>query len=123
MPDERFSRGFFLRRVFESLLGRHRIVLVLFMDHPKLQMPVSVRPKGDRTATFEYGLDLPVQIPDLKITDEGIGATLSFGRMPRATFVPWEAVIQVGLPYQGTAPKPELVAKKDENRPSLKLVP
>src|SRR5262249_5510528 len=30
--------------------------------------------------------------PDLDISDEGIAATLSFSRVPFATFVPWAAV-------------------------------
>lgn len=37
-----------------------------------------------------YGLAVP--IPDLEIDDEGITATLSFGRQPFHCTIPWEAV-------------------------------
>jgi hypothetical protein len=86
-----FTRGFFLREAFEHLLGEHPIVLVVFMDHRGLMVPAAVRPGPGQTSTFEYGLDLPIQIPDLKATDEGLWATLSIRREPCRTFVPWEA--------------------------------
>ena len=125
MPE--FTRSFFLRRAFEQLLGDHPIVRVVFMDHPGLRVPNIVRPCAGQTTTFEYGLNLPVQIPDLVITDEGIRATLSFNRMPSRTFVPWEAVIMVGLSSQevvlspGTAITP--IKKDIKPKPKLKLVP
>jgi stringent starvation protein B len=41
---------------------------------------------------LQYGRDMPIPIPDLEVTDEGVFATLSFQRTPHRTFVPWEAV-------------------------------
>jgi hypothetical protein len=117
-----FTRAFFLREAFEHLLGEHPIVRVVFMDHPELMVPDVVKPGAGQTTTFEYGLNLPVPIPDLEITDEGIRATLSFNRMPRRTFVPWEAVIQVGLPMPKSI---ETIGRpaSTKPKPSLKLVP
>jgi hypothetical protein len=46
---------------------------------------------------LQYGLDMPVPIPDLDVTDEGVTATLSFSRSPHKTHVPWSAVFLVGL--------------------------
>jgi stringent starvation protein B len=41
---------------------------------------------------LQIGYNMPVPIPDLKITDFGIYATLSFKGMPYECYVPWSAV-------------------------------
>ena len=41
---------------------------------------------------LDYGYGFAPPIPDLTIDDDGIHATLSFSRVPFATFVPWTAV-------------------------------
>lgn len=41
---------------------------------------------------LQVGLDMPVAIPDLRVTSEGVSATLSFQRTPFACWVPWSAV-------------------------------
>lgn len=41
---------------------------------------------------LQIGLDLAVPIPDLRIDDEGVTATLSFNRTPFACRVPWSAI-------------------------------
>ena len=41
---------------------------------------------------LQVGLDMAVPIPDLRVSDEGLWATLSFNRTPYACEVPWEAV-------------------------------
>ncbi len=41
---------------------------------------------------LQIGLDLPIPIPDLRIDEEGISATLSFSRTPYACVVPWDSV-------------------------------
>lgn len=120
MPE--FTRGFFLRAAFEQLLGSHPIVRVVFMDHPYLSVPDAVWPGAGQTTTFEYGLNLPVPIPDLEITDKGIEATLSIGRKPCWTFVPWDAVIQVGLPMPEETIKTIGKPAPTGPRPKLKLV-
>lgn len=107
------------RTTFDRLLSDNPTVLVVLVDHAKLKVPDSVRPRPDKTVTFEYGLDMPVQIPDLKVTDEGISATLSFNRTPCPTFVPWEAVVRFGVvPAQYTENVPPKAT-----RPKLTLVP
>lgn len=76
---------------------------VTFVDHPLLNVPDTVRQMfagalkegNERSVIFEYGLDMPISIPDLKVTDKGIEATLSIQRTPYLTFVPWEAVIDL----------------------------
>ncbi len=44
---------------------------------------------------LQYGLNMPVPIPDLEVSAEGLGATLSFQRTPTWTFVPWSAVFAI----------------------------
>ena len=41
---------------------------------------------------LQVGLDMPVPIPDLRVDDSGVYATLSFQRTPFTCMVPWEAV-------------------------------
>ena len=41
---------------------------------------------------LQVGLDLPIPIPDLRIDEDGLFATLSFSRTPYACTVPWGAV-------------------------------
>lgn len=41
---------------------------------------------------LQYGYNMPVPIHDLTVDERGIGATLSFRRVPQATFIPWSAV-------------------------------
>jgi len=41
---------------------------------------------------LQIGLDLPIPIPDLRVDQEGVLATLSFSRTPFTCIVPWSAV-------------------------------
>ena len=93
MAEEQALR--FKRATFEDSLGRFSEVRVAFVDHPDLVVPEGVRPPAGEARILSYGLDMPVPIPDLEITDVGISATLSFDRAPHKTFVPWEAVAGV----------------------------
>jgi hypothetical protein len=109
-----------MKAALEDLLSHEPVVRVVFIDHPLLDVPESVRPKARETTTFEYGLNLPVPIDDLEIMETGIRATLSFSRMLRPTFVPWEAVVGILLPLQEPAsPSPP----KPKDRPKFSLVP
>jgi hypothetical protein len=83
------------RAEFEDLLVRYREVRVAFVRHPDLRVPDSVLPAEGEAGVLAYGLDLPVPIPDLRVTLGGVRATLNFSRSPSVTFVPWEAVVGV----------------------------
>ena len=121
------------RSYFEEALGRWSVVQVHFLDHPDLRVPSPCRPAnrliavgseqaiGMMPVLFEYGLDLPIPIPDLKITDAGIEATLSFSREPHSTFVPWDAVVKIGKKFEEG--QQESIAPGVPTRPKLKLVP
>lgn len=41
---------------------------------------------------LQYGYNMPIPMPDLKVDETGITATLSFRHVPCFTFVPWSAV-------------------------------
>jgi hypothetical protein len=51
--------------------------------------------KRQPRVVLQYGLNIRIPIPDLDVGEEGIGATLSFDRVPQWTFVPWAAVFAI----------------------------
>ena len=115
--DNTSERNRNLRQIFEALLSKYPVKTVV-VDRPGLELPPSVRPVGEEaTVTLEYGLNMPVPIDDLKVTDAGIEATLSFSRVLHHTFVPWEAVALMS-PVLGNSP---FVPVRE--KPKLKLVP
>jgi stringent starvation protein B len=75
------------RQVFELLLERESSVLVT-INPSKAVVPSWFA--AQRALTLEYGLN--ISIPDLRVSSEGVSATLSFGRTPHHTHVPWDAV-------------------------------
>ena len=44
---------------------------------------------------LQYGRNMPIPIPDLEVTEDGVSATLSFSRAPHRTHVPWASVYVV----------------------------
>jgi len=80
------------QQVFELLLEQGGSVLVSFHLNRAVVPPWFA---GYSTLTLEYGLNTAVPIPDLRVDGTGISGTLSFGRTPHATHVPWEAVYLV----------------------------
>ena len=103
---------------FEYGLANFRSVLVAVMYHPLVVLPEHLRSSdwtaGTSIIPLEYGLDLPVPIDDIRITDDGVSATLSFSRHPYQTHVPWEAMLSIEV----IEPRPS-----EKPRPQLKLVP
>ena len=94
------------REAFEQTLASCYEVAVFVLD-VGADLPASVWRTDPRIqvrfCTLRYGLDMAKPIPDLKITDEGIRATLSFACEPVKTFVPWDAV--AGIQGDGERPK------------------
>jgi hypothetical protein len=84
---------------FEYGLCNFSAVMVLVMYHPLAVLPEYLKSDdwiaGTSLIPLEYGLSMPVPIDDMKITDGGISATLSFSRIPFQTYVPWEAVVSI----------------------------
>jgi stringent starvation protein B len=69
-----------------------------------------------RHLVLQYGRNMPIPIPDLKVGEDGISATLSFARTPHQTFVPWSAIYIVsctdgrGILYYEDVPEDVSVA-------------
>jgi hypothetical protein len=76
---------------------------------PGLDIPASVA----TPLMLEYGWSQPIQIPDLRWTDQGIYATLSFNQTPYPTFVPWSTVVAISPKGQG------VIVAWDWNVPSI----
>jgi hypothetical protein len=81
------------RRFFNHMLTDVAIVRLHFhgLDEA-VRMPKS---KKTLCVIFEYGLNMPVPIPDLSIESSGVFAKLSFSGMQFQTFVPWDAVFAI----------------------------
>jgi hypothetical protein len=112
-----------LKEIFERSLADYYSVNLAVFYTPEVVLPEFLRtPEWKAKADIvrlEYGLDMPVPITDMVVTDDGVAATLSFSRVPCSTYVPWKAVM--GLAAEGKREtKTEPTPKK---RPSfLKLV-
>ena len=107
-----------IKDLFEDRLSNYHSVMVFVRYHPLVILPEHVKSDtwiaGATVIPLEYGLDMPLPIYDLKITENGIAATLSFSRVSFATFVPWEAVVGI----DGGEPK-----SVEKAKPKLKLIP
>ena len=81
------------RRFFNHMLSEVAVVRLHFhgLDEA-VRMPKS---KKTLCVILEYGLDMPIPIPELTIEDSGVFATLSFSGMRFQTFVPWDAVFAI----------------------------
>lgn len=112
------------RAVFEKVISDGEIGVQFDADTPGILIPEHLDPKGQHT--FIYGLAQPRPIPDLRVDDAGIHATLIFGIEWILTFVPWPAVVamtgSMGLVIFLTGRK-EDVERGPTPTPKLRLVP
>jgi len=82
LPDKRdVARGLLLRGS-----------LFVHLDPRREGVAVPAWLRRQPQLVLQVGLDLAIPIPDLKIEDEGISATLSFSRTPFTCEVPWDAI-------------------------------
>jgi Stringent starvation protein B len=91
---KRMAQAKHKRVLFEEAMKRGWVLIHLDARRPGVKLPASFL--GHSDFVLEYGHDMPRPIPDLSVTDEGIGATLSFDGQPHATHVPWTAVFSIG---------------------------
>ena len=98
------------RDVMLALLEQAESVFVNF-DPRRDGVVVPPHLKRQPRVVLQYGLNMRIPIPDLDIGEEGIGATLSFDRLPTWTFVPWSAVFAIisqdqrGMLWEGDLPR------------------
>jgi stringent starvation protein B len=88
-PDERPSK----RDAFTAFLREGWVSLHLDARRAGVVVPPSFGTEPH--LVLQYGRNMPIPIPDLDVTDEGVSATLSFSRAPHRTHVPWSAVYVV----------------------------
>jgi stringent starvation protein B len=74
----------------QALLERAEARVHLDARRPGVVLPPKLQ--GEGHVLLDYGYRFTPPIPDLQLGDDGIRATLSFGRVPFPTFVPWSAV-------------------------------
>jgi stringent starvation protein B len=85
-PDERPSK----RDAFNAFFGEGWVSIHLDARRDGVKVPEEHT--SNRHLVLQYGQNMPIPIPDLRVDDQGITATLSFSRTPHRTFVPWTAV-------------------------------
>src|SRR4051794_27971360 len=87
--DERPSK----RDAFAAFLQEGWVSLHLDARRPGVGVPVAFATEPH--LVLQYGRNMPIPIPDLEVTDEGVSATLSFSREPHKTHIPWSSVYVV----------------------------
>jgi stringent starvation protein B len=113
------------RDVTRALLLRGSVFVHLDPRVDGVQVPGSFRQQSQ--LVLQVGLDLPVPIPDLRIDEEGVHATLSFARSPFTCFVPWEAVFAIadsegkGMVFADSLP--EEIAREISSQPPEEVAP
>jgi stringent starvation protein B len=88
-PEERPSK----RDAFIAFLREGWVSLHLDARRTGVSVPPSFATEPH--LVLQYGRNMPIPIPDLEVTDDGVSATLSFARTPHRTHVPWSSVYVV----------------------------
>ncbi len=118
------------RHVIEELLAELDFIMVVVNPaHPGVELPAPLR-EGGAPVPLEIGRRMPLPIPDLRLDDEGIEATLSFARTPHLCRLPWSAIVQVSVGEEhlvwlcpdGLARPSSSAPREEASRPRLKLV-
>jgi hypothetical protein len=81
------------REYFEARLQVGSAFLHLDARRPGVRVPEAFA--DDPHLVLQYGYALKIPIPDLRVTEWGVRATLSFQRRPLMTAVPWSAVFAI----------------------------
>lgn len=104
------------RAVLELLLERSFPCVVVDTTYPGVDVPLQFRGKPlIIRLIFEVG----PQIPDLKLTDEGWTATLSFAAEPYFVTIPWGACAQ----FTDGSEKPGYVFGFASEKPTVRDLP
>lgn len=67
----------------------------IHLDARRRGVVVPPRFKHDPHLLLQIGRNMPVPIPDLKVTKKGIKGTLSFNRTPFYCMLPWRSIYAV----------------------------
>ncbi len=90
-------------------------------DTFECQLPLDLKLKHH--VCLCVGLDLPVPIPDLKVTAEAVSGTLSFGGRKMFCLIPMDCIIAVGFEDgSGFAWEKDVIVDPTPERPMGKVV-
>lgn len=110
------------------LLSERSIFVHVRGNHPKVKLPANW--KNTDHVVLQWGYNLPVNIPDIKLTNKSLSGTLTFKGVPFHVDIPWEAVYAfvteagMGRVFEEDVPESlkALEKKKKESSVQLKLV-
>jgi stringent starvation protein B len=115
------------KNLCRALLLEERSVFVHVRgNHPKVVLPAKF--KNSDHVVLQWGYELPVHIPDLKVTNKSLSGTLTFGGIPFHVDIPWEAVYAfvteagMGRVFEEDVPESLKTPQKKKPSPQLKLV-
>ena len=101
--------------------------IFIHLDPRKPEVLVPAYFKKQPQLVLQVGLNMAIQIPDLKVDDEGVTCTLSFNRRPFWCSLPWTAIYAlVGEALEGEDMKgmlwpddvpAEIAAQRDSKSP------
>lgn len=80
------------RAAFEAAYDKGKVRVVFDMTVEGVEIPDAARKLSTDGRGLALDYSRTFHMPNFKVSDEGIGATLSFGNRPHWTFVPWAAV-------------------------------
>ncbi|MDX2023313.1 MAG: ClpXP protease specificity-enhancing factor SspB [Deltaproteobacteria bacterium] len=90
--------------------------VTVYIDARRAGVSVPDHLRNEARLVLQYGLNMPVPVEDLEVTEGGVKATLSFARQPHKTLIPWTAIYVIactdgrGVLYQEDVPPELLVA-------------
>ena len=107
------------KEVCDQILRKKYSALFVHLDprHKDVKVPPWLRHQAQ--LVLQFGYDMSIPIPDLRVDEKGISGTLSFSRSPFTCFVPWDAVFTAaddngrGMMWPASMPD-EVAAKKRE---------
>ena len=85
-PTDRPSK----QEAFLAFLKDGWVTVYIDARRPGVAVPDHLR--TETRLVLQYGLNMPVPVEDLEVTDDGVKATLSFSRTPWQTMIPWSAI-------------------------------
>ncbi|MFK7987633.1 MAG: hypothetical protein AB8I08_16555, partial [Sandaracinaceae bacterium] len=117
--------------VARALLVRGSMFVYLDPRREEVSVPPWFRKQAQ--LVLQFGLQLPVPIPDMRVDEEGVFGTLSFNRQPFVCEIPWSGVFALvgddgmGMVWEEDLPE-EIAAEVEagfrppKKRPSLRAI-
>lgn len=107
------------KATIEALLQQENSIFIQF-DATKINVVVPAYLKRNNSLVLQIGYNLMKAIPDLKLDEEGISATLSFSESPFSCFVPWNALSVVVTESKEVLAWPVAEVEEQKDKDTLK---